>query len=593
MALSDEIKERLDIVELVGGYVPSLQKAGRNFKALCPFHTERTPSFYVFPERQSWRCFGACATGGDVLSFVMRMEKLSFGDTLKLLAQRAGVTMPQRQERHERNALYQVNEAAAAFFQEVLRSPQGIAARTYLQQRGLDAETMSRFELGLSPGSGSALRDHLLALGQSHEQVVRAGLATQSTDAPPRDMFLGRLMFPIRDDQGNLAGFGGRSLDGSDPKYLNSPRTEVFDKGRILYAFHRAKGSIREHGEGVVVEGYMDAIAAHQYGFDNVVASMGTALTEAQVALLKSVGKRFVMAMDSDAAGKEATFRSLRDSWHALTGFSDVLLSIVLLPFGKDPDELIRTSSEAWRRSVAESTPLLDYLFDSAPTRWDLSASVGKQQAVDELKQVINRMGNVFEQDKYFRKLADTLGVSLATLEASMGRPRPRSSSSRFRNRGQAPAASTKAFEDEKRDPVEEHLLALVLQWPELREFVRDLDPQTLGRWDDRHLFTSWIECSTIERLLQGLEEDLHHRVHYLLSLSVPPMDLRQREQAVKDCFHRLEERWLRNLKAEEALLLQEGEAAEHPGELEQRGVDTNERLRQLFHARAGHPRRG
>jgi len=472
-----------------------------------------------------------------------------------------------------------------------LRSPQGIAARAYLQQRGLDTETIERFELGLSPGGGSELLKHLSALGHPQEQVVRAGLVTQPSDASPRDMFLGRLMFPIRNDQGNLAGFGGRSLDGSEPKYLNSPRTEVFDKGRILYAFHRAKDRIKEQGEGVVVEGYMDAIAAHQYGFDNVVASMGTALTEAQVSLLKSVGKRFVMAMDSDAAGKEATFRSLRDSWHALAGFSDVLLSIALLPFGKDPDELIRTTSESWRRSVAESTPLLDYLFDSAPNRWDLSSSVGKQQAVDELKQVINRMGNVFEQDKYFRKLADTLDVSLATLEASMGRPHARSPRSRIPNRGQAPAASAKVFEDEKRDRIEEHLLALVLQWPDLREFVRDLDPQALERWENRELFTFWIGCSTIDELLQGVEEDLHQRVNYLLSLPVPPMDLRTREDAVKDCSHRLEERRLRTLKAEEALLWGQEEPLEEAQE--QRAVDINEKLRALFHARSGHQRRG
>ena len=591
MALSDEIKERLDIVEVVGSYVPTLQRAGRNYKALCPFHTERTPSFVVFPERQSWRCFGACATGGDVLSFVMRMENLGFSDTLKLLAQRVGIKIPQRQERQERHALHQVNEAALAFFQEVLRSPQGIAARAYLQQRGLDTETVERFELGLSPGSGSALLGHLSALGYPHEQIVRAGLATQSSDASPRDMFLGRLMFPIRDDRGNLAGFGGRSLDESEPKYLNSPRTEVFDKGRILYAFHRTKDRIKEQGEGVVVEGYMDAIAAHQHGFDNVVASMGTALTEHQVSLLKSVGKRFVMAMDSDAAGKEATFRSLRDSWHALAGFSDVLLSIALLPFGKDPDELIRTNSESWHRTIAESTSLLDYLFDSAPMRWDLSTSVGKQQAVDELKQVINRMGNVFEQDKYFRKLADTLDVSLATLEASMGRPHARSPRSRIPNRGQAPAASANVFEDEKRDRIEEHLLALVLQWPDLREFVRDLDPQALERWENRELFTFWIGCSTIDELLQGVEEDLRQRVNYLLSLPVPPMDLRTREDAVKDCSHRLEERRLRTLKAEEALLWSQEEPLEEAQE--QRAVDINEKLRALFHARSGHQRHG
>jgi len=607
MALSDEIKERLDIVELVGSYVPNLQRAGRNYKALCPFHTERTPSFVVFPERQSWRCFGACATGGDVLSFVMRTENLSFGDTLKLLAQRAGVAIPQHREREEHHGLFQVNEVASAFFQDVLRSPQGIAARTYLQQRGLDTESVGLFDLGLSPGSGSALLEHLLGLGYPQEQIVRAGLVTQSTDGTLRDMFQGRLMFPIRDDRGNLAGFGGRSLDGSEPKYLNSARTEVFDKGRILYAFNRAKDSIKAQGEGVVVEGYMDVIAAHQYGFDNVVASMGTALTEQQAMLLR--GARLVLALDPDSAGGEATFRSLQEVFHALdvervAGVSrlsfyqrrarDWSLWIAVLPVGKDPDEVIREDPEAWRGFVSKAVPLLEYYVSSVGQRFDLSSSEGKLQAAQEVYPFIGEMQNPFEQEKQLRRLAGTLGVPLATLEASLGRPQ-RSDSRRAR-RDAAPRTSAAAFERERRDRLEEHLLALVLQWPDLRDFVCDLAPEALERWENRQVFTCWIGCSRIEALLQGLDGDLRQRVEYLLSLPVPPMDLRQREQAAKDCFHRLEERRLRNLKAEEALLLDQGDQPEESQELrdlEQRAVDTNEELRRLFHAKSAYKRRG
>ena len=610
MALSDEIKGRLDIVEVVGSYVPGLRKAGRNYKAPCPFHNERTPSFTVFPERQSWRCFGACATGGDVLSFVMRMEKLEFSDTLKLLAQRTGVTIPQRRERQEHQSLHRVNEAAAAFFQEVLRSQQGIAARTYLQQRGVDTSTVERFEIGLSPGTGSALLEHLSTLNYPQEQVRRAGLATRSSDAPPRDMFLGRLIFPIRDDQGNLAGFGGRSLDGSDPKYLNSPRTEVFDKGRILYAFHRARDPIKERGVGVVVEGYMDAMAAHQYGFDNVVASMGTALTEAQVALLRGIGQQFVLALDPDAAGGAATFRSLVDSWRELDTVlvgrrrnvsmyqrtSNVSLKIAALPPGKDPDQVIREDPQVWQRFIEDAMPLLDYFFASASERWDLTASDGKARAAEELYPLIATLNNPFEQERYYRRLAETLGVPLATLEASVGRPQHTPARRARVANPTHPHASTAAFEAEQSDPLEEHMLALVLQWPDLRELVRDLDPQAMRSWENRAVFTCWIGCSTIEEMLQGLEEDLHQRAIYLQSLPIPPMDLRQREQAVKDCSHRLEERHLRGLKAEEALLWgQEGqsEEAQDVREQEQRVVETNEKLRRLFYTRTAHQQRG
>ena len=610
MALSDEIKDRSDIVDVVSSYVPALKKAGRNYKAPCPFHAERTPSFVVFPERQSWRCFGACARGGDVLSFVMSIEKFDFGDALKLLAQRAGVAMQHtRRPDQESHTIHKINNAAAGFFQELLRSQQGVAARAYLSQRGFDSDTSDRFLLGLSPGSGTVLMEHLSGMGYAPEQIVQAGLATTFNDAPPRAMFLGRLIFPIHDDRGNLAGFGGRSLDGSDPKYMNTPRTEVFDKGRMLYAFHMAKARIKEQGDGVVVEGYMDAIAAHQFGFNNVVASMGTALTEHQVALLRGAGRRFVLALDPDAAGQEATFRSLESSWRvferrAVGNRRNVplyernaapSLKIALLPPGRDPDRVIRDDPQEWGKFVADAVPLLDYLFRSAPDRWDLDTSECKARVAEQLYPLIAAIDNPFEQERYYRQLADTLGVQPATLEASLGRPQRGPSLRRGAN--PAPKASATAFEVERRDPLEEHLLALLLRWPELQEQVEGLDPHSLGQWENREIFTAWIGCSIIEELLESLEEDLRQRVHHLLSLTIPPMDLRQREQAVRDCFHRLEERRLRSIKGEEALLLgwQEGpEQAQgmKEEELEQRVVDTNESLRKLFHVRARYKRR-
>ena len=601
MALSDEIKERLDIVEVVSTYVPALKRAGRNYSAPCPFHTERTPSFFVVPERQSWRCFGACATGGDILSFVMRMEKLDFSETLKLLAGRVGINISRTSRSPDRrDPIYQLNEAASSLFQETLASQTGTAARTYLTQRGVNPEMIDRFHLGLSPGTGTALLDQLATRGYSQGDVVSAGLATAMEDAPARDMFRGRLMFPIHDDSGNLAGFGGRSLDGSDPKYLNSPRTRVFDKSRILYAFHIARRQIREEGVGVVVEGYMDVIAAHQHGFTNVVAAMGTALTEQQVTLLRSAGRRFVLALDPDTAGQAATFRSLIESWQSLetnlvgtrrgismySRASNVSLSIAALPEGKDPDLLIREDPANWRQAVSEAEPLVDFLFSSSSSRWDLATSEGKASAAQELYPLIATMENAFEQERYFQKLADALKVPRNTLEASLGKPRP---TSRGGRRGGMTTAqiSASAFEDEYHNPLEEHLLALLLQWPELKEQVAALTPDLLERWENRELFTRWLKCSTIEGLRDEIEDNLQPQLDRLLTLSLPPLDLPQREQAVKDCSNRLEERNLRNMKAEESLLLDQGEPLEAQERLEQRVVDTNEKLRLLFEQRS------
>lgn len=601
MALSDEIKERLDIVEVVSGYVPALKRAGRNYSAPCPFHTERTPSFYVVPERQSWRCFGACATGGDILSFVMRMEKLDFSETLKLLAGRVGINISRtNRSPDKRDPIHQLNEAASGVFREVLASQNGTAARTYLTQRGVNSEMIDQFQLGLSPGTGTALLDQLATRGYSQADIISAGLATAMEDAPARDMFRGRLMFPIHDDRGNLVGFGGRSMDGSDPKYLNSPRTRVFDKSRILYAFHTARRQIREQGLGVVVEGYMDVIAAHQHGFTNVVASMGTALTEQQVTLLRSAGRRFVLALDPDTAGQSATFRSLMDSWRSLetnlvgtrrgismySRASNVSLSIAALPDGKDPDLLIREDPANWRQAIAEAQPLVDFLFSTSSARWDLTTSEGKASAAQELYPLIATMENAFEQERYFQKLADALQVPRNTLEASLSKPRAASRGAR-RTGATTAQVSVSAFEDDRHNPLEETLLALLLQWPELKEHVASVTPELLLQWENRLLFTQWLECSTIEGLRDKLEDNLQPQLDRLLELSLPPLDPREREQAIKDCSHRLEERNLRNMKAEESLLLEQEEHLEARERLEQRVVDTNERLRLLFEQRS------
>ena len=309
MALSDDIKSRLDILDVVSPYV-TLQKSGRSFRGLCPFHAEKTPSFFVFPERQTWRCFGACATGGDIFTFVMRAQNLTFGEALRHLAQQAGISLPSRARRSQHEDLYQLNEEAAQYFHRRLASSQGKAARAYLEQRGLTPESTERFRLGLSPPDGESLKNYLASKDYTPEQLAAAGLVTTGEGGGYRDLFRSRLIFPILDEQDRVAGFAGRSLDDTQPKYLNSPATPIFDKGHLLYGFNLAKESMKEKG-AVVVEGYMDVIVPHQHGFTNVACSMGTALTERQGTLLAKAASEVVLALDPDAAGQEATFRSL------------------------------------------------------------------------------------------------------------------------------------------------------------------------------------------------------------------------------------------------------------------------------------------
>ena len=343
MSVVDDIRDKLDIVEVISNYVP-LRKAGRNFKARCPFHTEKTPSFTVSPERQTWRCFGACATGGDIFNFVMRKDNVEFGEALRRLAESAGVEVSSRPKEQVdlEESLFRVNQEAARFYNEMLMSPEGRAALKYLNDRGIDDKAIEEFQLGYSPKGRDRLRTHLSTLDANLGHAAQAGLLRSDDEGNVRDFFFGRLMVPILDRRGRVAGFGGRSLDGSNPKYINTPATPIFDKQATLYALDKAASAIREQETAVIVEGYMDVIAAHQNDRRNVVASMGTALTERQVYLVRSLAKTVVLALDADAAGQEATLRSLEASWRAMERRrfgqrQEVALRIAVMPEGRDP----------------------------------------------------------------------------------------------------------------------------------------------------------------------------------------------------------------------------------------------------------------
>ncbi len=266
MSVVDDIKARLDIVDVVSGYV-SLNKAGRNFKAPCPFHNEKTPSFVVTPDRQSWRCFGLLATGGDIFGFVMRKEGLEFGDALKVLAERAGVELSENKtDSDKRDALYSVNSVAAQFYQDVLTQSGGKQALDYVTKRGLNEDAMSTFQIGASPAAWDGLKNYLEKMGVSEDQSIEAGLLRKSENGRVFDFFRGRLMFPISDSRGRVTGFGARALDDSNPKYLNTGETPIFNKRNTLYGLHLARNAIRTSNTGIVVEGYTDVIAAHQHG---------------------------------------------------------------------------------------------------------------------------------------------------------------------------------------------------------------------------------------------------------------------------------------------------------------------------------------
>jgi DNA primase len=507
MGAVDEIKDRVDVVEFISQYVP-LKKAGRNFKGLCPFHADTTPSFVVFPDGQRWHCFGACATGGDIFTFLMKKENLEFSEALRILAQRAGITLTPRTEGQqkvdERHALLrEINSAAAHYFHHLLLdSPQAQPGREYLERRQMLKETWRAFQLGYSLPEWEALSRHLAEKGYGEEDVFAAGLTVEREGGGYYDRFRGRLLFPIHDGRGGVVGFGARALDDSSAKYVNTPQTPIFDKGSILYGAYLARQAIRDEGTAIIVEGYMDVLMAHQHGFKNVVASMGTALTEAQVQALRRLTKSFTLAMDADAAGQQANLRGLevvkkyydvehrqspeireayRHIW--LKRYVDANIKVITMPEGLDPDDVIRMDPAKWATLVEGAMPLMDYYFQVATAGRDLDSAEGKSELVRQLLPLINELGDGIERAHYLQKLAHLIRIDERILAAEMTRARTRGGAEKSADDGQAASLLGSA------PALEGYCLVLLLRSPKAIEGIQDLSADDFLCIENRSIF--------------------------------------------------------------------------------------------------------
>jgi DNA primase len=492
MGVIDEIKERLDIVDVISGYVP-LKKVGRNYKGLCPFHTEKTPSFIVFPDTQTWHCFGACNTGGDLFTFIMRHENMEFGEALRLLAQRAGVSLEPRTEAEEaagkaKERLQKINALAAEYFHYLLlNSAEGARARDYLIWRGISDEAREAFQLGYARDEWQALGLHLTGKGYSWQDLLEAGLVLEREGGGYYDRFRGRLIFPIRDARAQVVGFGARALDDSLPKYLNSPQTPLFDKSSVLYGIDQAKTAIREQGLAVIVEGYMDVLMTHQYGRKNVVASLGTALTEKQIRVLKRLTKKLVLALDSDAAGDQATLRGLEvaketldrrvvpvPTWRGLIRYEEQLdadIRVTTLPPGLDPDEVVRGDVSQWDALVAQALPVVEYYLRAVLSKFDLESPKDKVAAARAVLPLIQEIGSSVERAHYLQELARLLRVDERTLlqELEGKKVVPRAPAGTGERYGRLSAQPGLTF------GLEQYVLVLLYKRPDLLSFMNDL----------------------------------------------------------------------------------------------------------------------
>jgi DNA primase len=422
-SFADRVKQQADIVRVVGEYV-RLKKNGQNFTGLCPFHSEKTPSFAVHPVKQIYHCFG-CGVGGDAFKFVMEMDKCDFMEAVRTVADKCGIAIPraresspeERREQQQRTALVELHREAAGFFARQLEStPEGKAARGYLADRGLDAEAIARFGLGYAPAGGEALLRHLKT--KYPEKLVElAGLASRDPSGRTHDRFRRRIIFPIANESGKVVAFGGRALGDDLPKYLNSPETPIYIKSSVLYHLDRAKEPIRAADAAILVEGYMDTIAVARAGINNVVASCGTSLTEAQVKLISRFTRRIIVNYDPDTAGQAATERSL-----AILLEHNCDVRVLALPGGKDPDTFIRTEGAGAYRKLLESAPAyLDYLIGRA-RQLGVANAEQKLRAMNFLMPFVQRIPNALLRSEWASRIAQQLRVEEPVLREALKR---------------------------------------------------------------------------------------------------------------------------------------------------------------------------
>ena len=568
MDVIEEIRARLDIVDVIGSYV-TLKRSGKNYKALCPFHQEKTPSFVVFPDSQRWYCFGACNTGGDIFAFVMKREGVDFRTALRMLAQRAGIPLDALQQEGEEQAglrqrLREMHAAATAYFhQTLLRHPDAAEARAYIKKRGLDQETVAQFHLGYALDEWEGLKHYLHGLGYTEDEMVQAGLLVRREDGRTYDRFRHRLIIPIHDGQGRVIAFAGRVIGPGEPKYLNSPQTPIFDKGRTLYGYAQAITSMRELDQAIIVEGYMDVLACHQAGFRNVVASMGTALTPTQLRMLSRHVRTIIFALDADTAGLQAVQRGVEVARETLaeqvepmitpTGALhyqarlNVDLRILLLPEGMDPDDLVRQDPARWKTLVEEALPVLDFYMHRIKEELPLDTPEGKREAVQVMAPLLQGVIDATARDHYLQRLARLLRVDERALAADIFRPqRRRKKSSTRQSEEIAPTVIPRRLTSSRE--VETYIVARLLHTPGV---LRNLG-EGLQRWgqddfrleeleDVRHrlilqvLLTRLIggNLTSAEDILEELPEEMHDYVRHLLVEAekwpdVPPAVVRQ-----------------------------------------------------------------
>ena len=526
----EEIKNRLDIVEIIRGYI-KLQKAGANYRAVCPFHNEKKPSFFVSPARQIWHCFGACSEGGDIFKFVMKIEGVEFGDALRLLAQKAGVELKRQDPRikTERQRLYEISNLASQFFEKQLEAGSaGQEARKYLLARGIKDESIKKWRIGYAPDIWQGLSDFLISRGYNNQEIEKAGLSLRSTKTGKHyDRFRGRIIFPIFDLSSQVVGFGARTLKKEETaKYINTPATSLYDKSRILYGLNKAGIGIRKKDACILVEGYLDVIMANQAGFENIVATSGTALTPYQLNIVKRYSDNLLTAFDMDIAGNSATKRGI--DLAQSQGFN---IKIVTMPENKDPADIVLEDLNKWQELVNQAKSIHDFYFENTLLKYDKNTLEGKKEISKVLLPIIKRVPDKIEQTVWIRSLATALEVKEEDVLEELNKVKNENSETR-----QVTENKKEPILKTRKELLEERLALLLVKCPENINLIKE---ETLNFLSDQ----------TKEIINYLKENKKNDKINYLaLKAEVEPALVEvSSSQELMDCFKQLKTLVLKN----------------------------------------------
>ncbi len=555
----DEIRQHTDLAELVGDYL-KLERRGKNMVGLCPFHSEKTPSFTVSPDKQLFHCFG-CGVSGNVFSFIMQLENLTFPEAARVLAARSGVKIPEQRRSSPgaedlKEKIYNLNNLAARFYSYCLNNTDsGEKALEYLQKRGIARETIEQFMIGYAPNDWTGFFKFAQKKGFSPELMVKAGLVSPGREKGYYDRFRNRIIFPIHNISGKIAGFGGRLLDegGKEgPKYLNSPETPVFDKSSILYGLNLAREAIRHDKKAIVMEGYTDVVTAHQAGINNTVASLGTSLTLAQARHLKSQADTVVTAYDSDSAGEAATWRGL-----SILQSTGCLVKVAELPEDSDPDDYIRKNgADAFIENTNNAQPLMEYRLSRLKKKYDITSDKERMDYTEEVMNILLAAVNYVEQDYYLKKSAEELGVDEEALRSELKKRRKKGGRTLSQEKKKIPVEEQKI----KIRPAEKILISLMLQSKEIAnksrnhlqlDFIEDLRVREI--FEEIFKQTAGESFAEANKLLDCFED---RQVINLITEAVTDPALQELQpqtakRMAEDCINQLYEVWVKRRQVE------------------------------------------